>query len=163
MTALSNRKISDVLASAAPEGIPQRPGKKLPKLVDYADLALAATPQTPRSVDTQDVSFNAALALLESLARFKLTARQGLLLAVLAKGRACITDLTPKLRLSAAGMTQLIDTVEALGLVTSSRGEASDRRMVFIQITQAGTNVIGALVALSALGGASSIMLKPRR
>lgn len=160
MTALGNRRISEVLADAAPKDIPQRPGKKLPKLADYADLALAATPKTPRSVDTQDASFNAALALLETLARFKLTARQGLLLALLVKGRSCIADLTPKLRLSAAGMTQLIDTVEALGLVTSSRGEASDRRMTFIQITQAGTNVVGALIALTGIGGASSILLK---
>lgn len=160
MNALDNRPLKAVLRQAAPKNIPQRPGKQAPTLAKYPDLALAATPRVARVVDTQDAGFCGILALLETLARFKLTARQGLLLTLLAKGSACITDLTPKMRLSPAGMTQLIDSVEVLGLVSSTRGSGRDRRQVCLQITQAGTNVVGALVGLVGLGAASSVLLR---
>lgn len=136
--------------------------KATPKLTDYPALQKAAI-DTKAELDTHSESFAAAHACVETLSRFRLSASSALMLMVLAKhGTLHIGQLAALMRHTGPSMTQLTTRMEQLSLVKIQRGQPPDVRRVHLSITDAGRKVLASLSALTGLGAASSILLKPQ-
>ena len=70
----------------------------------------------------------------------------GVLEAILHKGPLSQRELSRKVLTSAGNMTDLVDKLESRGLVRRAR-QKSDRRAVHVELTPAGSDLIGPLFA----------------
>lgn len=134
-----------------------------PALSDYPALALAASTLSgePREMDICSPEFCETMACLETLNRLQLGSRNAHALGLLVKQPTRASDLAASLRLTAAGTSVVLRRLEALALITTNHHHG-DRREVIATTTQAGRNVMAALVALTALGQVSAVLLNPK-
>ncbi|MES2596407.1 MAG: MarR family transcriptional regulator [Verrucomicrobiota bacterium] len=157
MSAITRTPIAALLASKTPP-TPQRPPSTLAR---YPALAQAAAPQHPVKVDTAGETFSGVLATVETLTRLSLNPRQALTLCLLIRrGSMKPSELVSELRMTSAGVTVVVDSLELLTLITVERSPSDDRRTVILRISEPGRQVIGSIVALAALGSATAPLLK---
>lgn len=64
-----------------------------------------------------------------------------------AGGRLKLVDLAARIYLSKAGVTKMVDRLEAAGMVSRKRSEL-DRRVVYAELTERGKNILGRSKAL---------------
>ena len=127
-------------------------------LADFPGLALAAT-ATRAELDTDGDTFAGVLACLETLNRLQLSASSCRLLMLLARhGPAPCKHLAGRMGISHAAITGLITRLEALELITLTRGGQADRREVILTLTDAARKVLASIVALTALGQAGNCL-----
>src|SRR2546429_10025755 len=86
-------------------------------------------------------------ALDRQLAGFDLTAQQAVLLLLAARQRVSPSQLKDRLGTDTAGMTRLLDRLEAKGLLVRSR-HPDDRRAIIIEPTEAGRTLVPRLAPI---------------
>ncbi|GAA5081239.1 MarR family transcriptional regulator [Thermocatellispora tengchongensis] len=85
----------------------------------------------------QQVARELRTAVEASLAPYGVTSQQAALLLNAARGQTSPNQLAPLLGTDTAGMTRLLDRMEAKGLVRRTR-HPGDRRAVVIEVTEEG-------------------------
>jgi DNA-binding MarR family transcriptional regulator len=86
-------------------------------------------------------------ALDRQLTGFDLTAQQAVLLLLAARQKVGPSQLKDRLGTDTAGMTRLLDRLEAKNLLTRSR-HPDDRRAIIIELTEAGRALVPRLAPI---------------
>lgn len=127
--------------------------RRAPTAAEFPELMHAAG-NTKAHLDTEGADFHAAQACLETIVRLRLSARKALLLLLLAR-KAVLSrpEIGELLRVSDSTAERLVTDLHHLRLVQTPDA-------VLIELTPAGRNVAASIVALTALGAASSVLLR---
>ncbi len=125
--------------------MPPRPARQQPHSPTSGDLPteilLAGGSLVPR------VARELNSALDRQLAGFDLTAQQAVLLLAAARQRVSPSQLKDRLGTDTAGMTRLLDRLEAKGLLVRGR-HPDDRRAIIIEPTEAGRALVPRLAPI---------------
>lgn len=137
--------------------------KVTPRLVDYPELALAAT-ATKADLDTNSETFAAVSACLETLCRLKLSAKNTWLLMLLVKhGPTPCSAVADRMKINLPTLNQIVGKLQALSLITAERSGATDRRVTLLTATEAAHKVLASIVGLTGLGAAAAVVLNSKK